>query len=127
MSIKNIFYKIFFVLIGIILGVGGTFIYIQRYGIPSENILQKVSQAEENKKIEEIVEKVGKLMLLPTGEIPAIATITDADTLSKEQVFYSGSENGDILLVYKKALKAIIYRPVQNVIINVGPVNVEAE
>jgi hypothetical protein len=127
MLVKNILYKIAFVLIGIILGVGGTFIYIQKYGIPSEEILNNISQAEESKKIQEITEKVSKLMLLPEGETPVLATINDAETLSKEQSFYVGSQNGDIVLVYKKALKAIIYSPTKNIIVNVGPVSVEAE
>lgn len=127
MLIKNIIYKILFVFIGVIIGIGGTFLYIQKYGIPSEKILNNVSQAEESKKIQEITEKVGKLMLLPEGETPVLAAINDVETLAKEQAFYVGSQNGDIVLVYKQALKAIIYSPTKDIIINVGPVTVEPE
>jgi hypothetical protein len=127
MSLKNIIYKLGFLLLGIIVGIGSTFLYIQKYGIPSEEILKNISQVEETKKIQEILEKVSKLMILPEGETPAFATITDAATLSKEQSFYRDSENGDIVLVYKKALKAIIYRPAKEIIVNVGPVTVEPE
>ena len=127
MFLKNIIYKFVFILLGVIIGIGGTFLYIQKYGIPSEKILKNISQVEENKKIQEILEKVSKLMILPEGETPAFATITDAATLSKEQAFYRDSENGDIVLVYKEALKAIIYRPGKEIIVNVGPVSVESE
>jgi hypothetical protein len=124
---KNILFKIIFFIVGIVIGVGGTFIYIQKYGVPSDKIINNIAEAEENKRIEEIVKKVNKLMLLPEGETPVLATINDADTLSKEQAFYLGSENGDVVLIYKQALKAIIYSPAKNVIINVGPVTVEDE
>ena len=44
-------YRIVLLIIGIIIGIGGTFIYIQIYGLPSEQILQNVAMVEESKKI----------------------------------------------------------------------------
>ena len=125
--LKNICYKVLFVLVGILLGIGLTFLYVQKYGIPFEKVLQNVSKVEEDKKIQEITDSVGKLMILPKGEQPVIATITDSAGLAKEQPFYVGSSNGDVVLVYKKALKAIIYSPEKNIIVNVGPVSVQSD
>ena len=72
--------------------------------------------------IKELIAKVGKLILLPTGEEPVIATINDASTLIKEQPFYKGAVNGDVVIVYQKAAKAIVYSPSRNLIVNVGPI-----
>jgi hypothetical protein len=127
MFIKNIIYKIVFLLVGVIIGVGGTFLYIQKYGVPFEKVLQNISKVNEEKKIAEILEKVGKLTILPAGEKPVLATITDIETLIKEQPFYVGAENGDVVLIYQKSLKAIIYSPKRNIIVNIGPVSIEPE
>ena len=109
-------------LLGIIVGVLGTFIFIQLFGIPSQKIIQNISKAEEAKVIQEIVSKATKLIVLPKDEEPVMATITNATDLIKEQPFYAGSQNGDVVLMYQKALKAIIYSPERNIIVNVGPI-----
>jgi hypothetical protein len=72
--------------------------------------------------IADLIAKVGKLVILPTGEQPVIATINDAASLIKQQAFYTGAINGDVVLVYQKAAKAIVYSPSRNMIVNVGPV-----
>jgi len=79
-------------------------------------------QAEQQKLMTQYVSSVSKLMILPKGEEPVMATITDAKSLAKDQVFYTNAQNGDVVLVYQKAMQAIIYSPTRNVIVNVGPV-----
>ncbi len=69
-----------------------------------------------------LVQKVGALMLLPTGETPVVASVTDAQSLKSQQPFYKDAQNGDVLLVYAQAERAILYRSSTNKIINVGPV-----
>ncbi len=73
---------------------------------------------EENAKI---IESVGKLVLLPEGEAPTIATVTDPDKLKAEQAFFARAMEGDKVLIYTRALKAIMYRPSENKIIEVAP------
>ena len=105
-------------IIGVIVGAAAIFawnVYMPK--TPTEPSTQ-VQQAQ----VQAIIAKVGKLIILPTGEDPVVATISDASTLMKEQAFYKGSENGDIVLVYQKAAKAIVYSPSRNLIVNVGPV-----
>ncbi len=80
-----------------------------------------VSQVAQDQ-VKDLIAKVGKLVLLPTGEEPVIATINDAAGLIKQQPFYKGSQNGDVVLVYQKAAKAVVYSPTRNIIVNVGPV-----
>lgn len=60
-------------------------------------------------------------MFLPE-EDPTIATITDAENLIQQQPFYAGAQNGDKLLIFPNAKKAIIYSEARDKLINVGPI-----
>jgi len=83
-------------------------------------------QAQAIEKTQEIVAKVSRLMVVPEGELPQVAEIKDAALAAKEQPFLTGSQNGDLLLVYTQSGKAIVYSPTRNVIVNVGPVQTGA-
>lgn len=71
-----------------------------------------------------LVDKVGRLMTLPGDEVPTIATVIDKEKL-KDQSFFANAQNGDKVLVYVKAKKAILYRPNTDKIVEVGPVNTD--
>ena len=105
-------------ILGLVLGAGSIFTY-NTYLV--KNPVKATNQLEQAQ-IKELITKVGKLIILPTGEEPVVATINDASALIKDQVFYKGSKNGDIVLVYQKASKAIVYSPERNLIVNVGPI-----
>ena len=90
----------------------------------SQKMLQNPTLAAQDE-IKKIVEKVGKLIELPADEAPTVATVSDKEKL-KEQVFFSKSENGDKVLIYTQARKAILYRPNTNKIIEVAPINLGA-
>lgn len=83
----------------------------------------ELTQAEEAKAI---LEKVGKLIKLPEGELPSMATIEDAEGVKAGQPFLSNAENGDVLIVYNTTATAILYRPSSNLLIAVGPVNMSS-
>lgn len=70
-----------------------------------------------------ILEKLGKLIQLPTEENPTIATVNDIEKL-KDQDFFANAKNGDKLIVYTNAKKAILYDLIANRIIDVAPVNI---
>ena len=72
-----------------------------------------------------LVSDIGKLMVLPTDEQPTVATVTDKDKLSN-QIFFKDTQNGDKLLAYTVAKKAILYRPSTKKIINIAPFNIDA-
>lgn len=106
-------------IIGIIIGIGGLWTWNHFSGnANSQTAVSQTSQAQ----VADLIAKVGKLVILPTGEQPVVATINDAASLIKQQTFYTGAVNGDVVLVYQKAAKAIVYSPSRNVIVNVGPV-----
>jgi hypothetical protein len=81
----------------------------------SEYDPQKVIQEESEK----LIAEVGELIVLPEGEKPTIATINDSERL-KEQPFFSKAKNGDQVLIYSIAQKAILYDPIQRKIIEVS-------
>lgn len=85
----------------------------------------EVKAAMEQKEIEKIVAQVSKIMILPKDEAPQVLTINDADAAIKQQPAFSGSLNGDKVLIYQKSAKAIVYSPSRNVIVNVLPVTIE--
>lgn len=70
-----------------------------------------------------VVALVGKLVILPEGEEPVMATVTDKEKL-KDQPVFAKAENGDKVLIYSIAQKAYIYNPTKNVIVDVVPVNI---
>ena len=69
-----------------------------------------------------LVKKIGKLMVLPEGQDPAVFNIEDPETLVAQQAFFKGAEQGDKLIVYPELSRAIIYSPKRDVIVNVGPI-----
>lgn len=79
-------------------------------------------QARAEQEIKSVVNKVANLMLLPSDETPQVAAISDAESLAKTQAFFANAKNDDQILIYLKEQKAIIYRPSENKIINVGPI-----
>lgn len=79
------------------------------------------SQKANNDQVTKIVAEVGKIMKLPEGELPTMATISDIAKL-KDQPFFQNGKNGDILLVYNQAGKAILYNPTDKRVVEVAPV-----
>jgi hypothetical protein len=67
--------------------------------------------------------EVAKLVILPTDETPALATVTDPSKLKSNRLL-SQTKTGDKILIYAKWGQAVVYRPSQNKIVDIGPVNV---
>lgn len=119
-KLKNIF--TFKMLIGILLAliflgaIAAGYYYYQSYQklLKNPDIITK-------QEVTWLVEKASKLMVLPTDEEPSTATVLDKEKL-KDQAFFKNSENGDKILIYAKAKKAILYRPSNDKIIEVMPI-----
>ncbi len=101
------------VLLGAALSVAGYFYYQYRHSAA-------VASAEE---IADLTQEIGKVMLLPEGETPTLATVTDKEKLA-EQAFFQNAENGDKVLIYSQSGRAILYRPSTKKIVDVTTVNV---
>lgn len=106
-------------LLVLLLGVVGYFLFVGKK--------QEVSPVENNRKeLQEVMEAVGKLILLPEGEEPTLATVSDPSKL-KDQAFFKNAELGDKVLIYSQAKKAILYSPTKNKIIEIAPINLNPQ
>ncbi|MEI8361478.1 MAG: hypothetical protein WCG01_05085 [bacterium] len=94
----------------------------KQLAIASSPEIQKEMAKKES---DALIAKVKRLMVLPENEEPVVATVTDKDALSKEQPFYQDAHNGDRVIAYMAARKAIIYDPVNDKIVNAGPIYVQ--
>ena len=85
--------------------------------------LKKDPQKKIQEETQTLLNKVGRLIVLPEGEQPTIATVSDAERL-KDQPFFAKAKNGDKVLIYPNARKAILYDPISDKVIEVAPVNI---
>ncbi len=106
----------FVVLLVVLVAVG----YTQLRGETTTTEAAPLDQRE----ISKLVDKVGKHILLPSGEQATIATVTDVTKLEKND-FFSLAQNGDKVLIYANAKIAILYRPSLDKVVTVGPVSQE--
>lgn len=103
----------------VIIAAGG-FFYFRSTQLPKA---PPGSPQQAQEEIKRLVAEVGKLIQLPTGEEPTVATVTDIDKL-KDQPFFQKAKNGDKVLIYTQARKAILYDPTAKKIVDVAPVNI---
>ncbi len=94
-----------------------TYFYIQF--VSAKNNPQKFAEEDAQK----LVAEVSKLILLPQGETPTVATVTDPEKLSS-QPFFLNAKKGDKVLIFTSARKAVLYDPVENKIIEVAPISI---
>ena len=110
-------YPVYFLLIAVF--IAGGFAY---YFYNKASILKKDPEKLAREKTEAIISRVSKLMMLPEGEEPTVATVSDPDKL-KDQPFFKNAKKNDRVLIYTKAQKAILYDPVANKIIEIAPIS----
>src|SRR5438309_121571 len=111
-------------IIGVVLLVAAIVIagYFYMQYKASQDLLKNPNAAAA-KQTQELIDTVGKLIQLPAKETPTVATVSDASKLAN-QPFFTNAKNGDKVLIYTTAKEAILYRPLENKIIAVAPVNI---
>jgi len=72
--------------------------------------------------VKELINRLNQFIELPKNEEPTVATVSNKDQL-KSQSFFKNAENGDKILIYTDAKKAILYRPSSEKIIEIAPIN----
>lgn len=68
--------------------------------------------------VNDILEKVGRLIEIPK-ETPTVATVSDVNKLSNQD-FFKKAQNGDKVIIFPRAQKAILYRPSTDKIVEVA-------
>jgi len=119
----RIFVKLLPFLIAIAIGAGG--IYYLAKNRP-ELLGLPLGQTQVAAEVDALIAEVGKLIALPSDEKPTVATVTDVEKV-KEQPFFTNAQNGDKVLIYTNAKKAILYRPSEKRIVEVGAVNIRQQ
>lgn len=108
-------------LIGAVIALIPSYYFYTKYQEANKKL--KNPQAAAQEEIKGVTDKLGVLMELPKNETPTIATVTDKGKL-KDQPFFKSAQNGDKVLLYINARKAILYREKDNKIIEVAPINI---
>ena len=103
-----------------LVGMGLAIFFFSRYqqSKVEREKAKETSQEASSDETKVLVEKVGELLELPEEEVPTVATVADVTKL-QDQVFFKNAQNGDKVLVYTKANKAVLYRPATGKIIEV--------
>lgn len=117
---KNKRGKLVPILVLLLLISAGVAIYMTAKYQHAKKNPQSLVQADQNK----LINKVGALIDLPQGETPSIATVSDKNKL-QSQAFFKNAQNGDTLLIYTNAKKAILYRESTNKIVEVAPIAID--
>src|ERR1035437_2434614 len=105
-----------FIIFFIALGAVGGYFY-------KNNLFFNSSGGASGSDVQMIITKVGNLVVLPTDEVPTVATVSDPTVLQNKD-FFVDAKKGDVVLIYYSAKKAILYDPVLNKIINITKINV---
>ncbi len=79
----------------------------------------------DKQQMEQVRSAVSKHIILPVGEDPTLATVTNKNDL-KDEFLKKNADTGDKILIYYKSLKVIIYRPEIDKLIATGPLEIDA-
>jgi len=111
---------IIFGAIVVLIAMAPSLYFYQKYQKAQLQITNPTAVAQQDAQV--TIAAVAKLIILPTGETPTVAVVQDITKL-RDQTFFAHAKNGDKVLIYTIAKKAILYRPSINKIIDVAPVN----
>jgi hypothetical protein len=119
-SKKKLTYAGLILLLVIVASVPALYFYTEYQKAQMKLTNPSLAAAEE---LKTLIQQVGKLMILPDGEAPTLATVSDVSKL-KGNKFFERAQNGDKVLIYSKAKKAILYRPSANKLVEVAPLEI---
>ena len=102
-----------FVLI-VILAIGFVYYFAQYQKLSKDpNALAKEKTAQ-------VIKKISELAVVPTDPNAVLASVSDITKL-KGQTFFDNAQNGDQIVIFPSAMRAVLYRPSVDKIINIGP------
>ncbi len=111
---------VIFILVVVVL-IGGGLGYKKYASLRDENARLSNPQVAAQDESIRLKDEVAQLIELP-NETPTIATVVDVEKL-KSQAFFANAHNGDRVLFFAQAKKAILYRPGTKKIVEVAPIN----
>lgn len=111
--------SVFFVLLVIATCYGFYHAFRSKSRTEKSTVVQNAEQEE----AKNLVTEVSRIMILPSDEVPTVATVTEIEHL-KDQPFFQKAQNGNKVLIFLTAKVAILYDPVAKKIVNIGPLNI---
>lgn len=111
--------SVFIILVVLLVVLAGTSVYFYGKFAGLKANPQKVAEEE----TAALVSKVARLIVLPEGETPTVATVSDPEKL-KDQPFFAKAKVGDKVLIYANSRKAVLYDPSSDIIVEVAPLNI---
>lgn len=115
-SAKNSLFIVILVVV-LLVAIGVSYYFYNKYQ-ESQKLL-KSPNVSGQQEITQMVARVGKLLELPSGETPTLATVSDINKL-KGNPFFAKAKNGYKVLIYDKAKRAILFNPFDNKIVEVS-------
>lgn len=110
-------------ILGFSLFVNRTLYYENRDLKKEVSELKKEPSVQAKEEVKTLVKKLSELVVLPEGEDPVVATVTDKEKL-KDQPVFAKAENGDKLIIYSSAGKAYLFDPNSGKVKDIIPVNI---
>lgn len=107
------------ILLILLVGTGVTAYYFYQQAAVLAPNRPPIGQEE----VASLMAAVGRLIVLPEGEVPTVATVSNPEKL-KDQAFFVNAKAGDKVLIFTNAQKAFLYSPTSNRVINVAPLSV---
>lgn len=102
---------------------GAGYLYAQNQQLKNN---PQTAQDANKARVADLKAKVGKRIAVPKDETPVLATVTDKTKL-KDQPFFKDAENGDVILIFPQAKKAVVYREKTDFIVNSGPIAITSD
>ena len=115
--IKIIFKPVTIMFILLLVSSGTAFYFYQK----SQTLNPQKASIENEEDAEKLIAKVNRLIVMPSEDVPSIATVSDLEKL-KGQAFFAKAKVGDKVLIYSQAQKAILYRESEDRIIEIAPI-----
>lgn len=112
-------------LAAIVIISGGTYQLLHTVVFKGEPEVAPAQQASQLSEAEQLHQKLRQTLDLPE-ETPNLATVQDVSKV-KDQLFFQRAQNGDKVLLYVKAGRAVLYRPTTGKVINLAPINSDTE
>lgn len=104
----------------LVVASGAAFYFHQQYAQ-----LKRDPRQEAAKEVQKMVAQISRLISLPQGETPTLATVADPEKL-KGQAFFARAKKGDKILIYTQARRAYLYSPADNKLIDVAPLDIRS-
>lgn len=113
--------KKYIAVIMVVLILAGTGFVFAREN-PKARAILGIAPKNEQEAVSRYLAQLSHLMVLPVDDNPVLATVEDPEALIKQQAFFNGSQKGDVVLIFPKTSRAVLFSPKKNLIINAGPV-----